>query len=273
MVERPDAARPPQRRDNGLIADRYVALADVDPRLGEHLLDLLRLVDIPAYLEPPADPRVAARYRISGPIERLYVQSALRTEARAVVVAAAAEAGPAPTPAPEPPGGSGLLDGLDTDAEFARIVADFSTPKPEHSAEAADVGVEVFELEPGADFDADDGSAASEINEAMLDAAAEQRAALDRARQARAEDPTLLEEHFEPPPPPPFPVPSPGTAGAVLLFLLGLFIIARGDLLGLSGDLTFPLGVITVLTGLGLLVARLRPSRGTDEDDDDGAVI
>ncbi|MCW2530381.1 MAG: uncharacterized protein JWM76_5241, partial [Pseudonocardiales bacterium] len=122
MTDPRDLGQPPQRRDNGLVADRYVALADVDPRLGEHLLDLLRLADIPAYLEPPADPRVGDRYKVAGPIERLYVQSALRAEAREVVVAAAAEAGP-PMIAdnssellPSPITGDGLLDGVDTDA-------------------------------------------------------------------------------------------------------------------------------------------------------------
>ncbi|MCW2525835.1 MAG: hypothetical protein JWM76_695, partial [Pseudonocardiales bacterium] len=114
--------------------------------------------------------------------------------------------------------------------------------------------------------------ARSEVTASMLDAAAEQRASLDRERAELDEDPSLLEEHFEPPPPPPFPWPSPGTLGALLIFLLGLFIIARGDLLGLGGDVAFPLGVISVLTGLGLLVSRLRP-RANESDDDDGAIV
>jgi hypothetical protein len=261
MTDPRDIGQPPQRRDNGLVADRYVALADVDPRLGEHLLDLLRLADIPAYLEPPADPRVAARYRVAGPIERLYVQSALRAEAREVVVAAAAEAGPpmvaddSPELLGSPDTGKGLLDGVDTDAEFARIVAGFNSTADEPR------------LSGPVDWDA-----RSEVTASMLDAAAEQRAALDRERADLDDDPALLEEHFEPPPPPPFPWPSPGTLGALLIFLLGLFIIARGDLIGLGGDVAFPLGVISVLTGLGLLVSRLRP-RADESDDDDGAIV
>ena len=43
------------RRHNGLDAQRYVPLMDVEPQLGEHLLDVLRLAGVPAYLEPAMD--------------------------------------------------------------------------------------------------------------------------------------------------------------------------------------------------------------------------
>ena len=137
-------SEPPQRRDNGLRADQFIALADVDPRLGEHLLDLLRLAEIAAYLEPTTDPGVATRYPVSGPVERLYVESDQRQEARAVVVAAAHEAGESAAPVSEPlipevraseprvPGvpnpREDVLAGIDMDAEFARIVSGFAGP-------------------------------------------------------------------------------------------------------------------------------------------------
>ena len=72
----PDVAEPPppQRRGNGLLASYFVALADVDPRLGAHLLDLLRLADVPAYLEPAAPNRARGR----SPRDRLYVAGSLR---------------------------------------------------------------------------------------------------------------------------------------------------------------------------------------------------
>ena len=43
------------RRDNGLVAAEYAAAGDVDPRVGEHLLDVLALDGIAAYLRPSSD--------------------------------------------------------------------------------------------------------------------------------------------------------------------------------------------------------------------------
>ena len=43
------------RRDNGLDAPLWSPLRDVDPRVGEHLLDVLQVAEIAAYLEPSAD--------------------------------------------------------------------------------------------------------------------------------------------------------------------------------------------------------------------------
>ncbi|HZN76317.1 MAG TPA: DUF308 domain-containing protein, partial [Micromonosporaceae bacterium] len=43
------------RRDNGLIAAEYAVVGDVDPRIGEHLLDVLEVEGIAAYLAPSAD--------------------------------------------------------------------------------------------------------------------------------------------------------------------------------------------------------------------------
>lgn len=115
----PDLAEPPQprRRGNGLLASYFVALADVDPRLGAHLLDLLRLADVPAYLEPAAPDRARGR----SPRDRLYVAGTLREQALAVVAAAADEAGGRVVPATS----EDLLAGIDTEAEFAALVADW----------------------------------------------------------------------------------------------------------------------------------------------------
>ncbi|MEP6852047.1 MAG: hypothetical protein ABJA87_05245 [bacterium] len=245
--------RPPQRRDNGLPGDRFVALADVDPRLGDHLLDLLRLAEIPAYLEPPADLR-AGRQRDTGPLERLWVHERRRQDARAVVVAAAHEAGASPAAAPPSATGGAsrgpdLLAGIDADAEFARLTAAFD----------ADTAVEP--TVPGA---------AAAPSGPALDAAADARVR-DLATNADTEG--EVEEHFEPPPPPPFPVPTAATVGAFAVFFLGLLVLARGDWLGLTPDITFPLGIITVLVGAGLLIARLHDRHPVEEDGDDGAVL
>jgi hypothetical protein len=110
------------RRDNGLDSDKFSPVADVDPRLADHLLDVLGLRDVPAYVEPtPASEPVTA--------DRLYVAADLTSEARQVLTEIASELGIEVAqhrhwdrPREEQP--VDPLAGIDTDAEFARIVAD-----------------------------------------------------------------------------------------------------------------------------------------------------
>jgi hypothetical protein len=108
------------RRDNGLDAALWSPVSDVDPRVGEHLLDLLEAVGIAAYLEPATDVDAYTRTVSlpSPPADRLFVDRARRSEAGALVERHSephtAPAGPTPR---EEPG--------DLDAEFARIVAAF----------------------------------------------------------------------------------------------------------------------------------------------------
>ena len=220
----PDLAEPPppRRRDNGLLASNFVALADVDPRLGAHLLDLLRLAEVPAYLEPAAPDRARGRSLR----DRLYVAGSLREQALAVVAAAADEAGGRVVPA----AADDLLAGIDTEAEFAALVADWDG-KP-----AGEPGPAPAEVIP----DLPDGA----------------------------------EEHYAPPPPPPLPRLSTATIGGVLLVALGILVIARAEALGLDAGLGFPLGVVLILGGFGILVSRMRDGTADPrDDDDDGAVI
>ncbi len=75
------------RRDNGLEAVEYAAAADVDPRVGEHLLDVLALAGIAAYLQPTADLHPVTRTTTlpSRPTDRLYVDRRQLGEARGYV--------------------------------------------------------------------------------------------------------------------------------------------------------------------------------------------
>src|SRR4051812_50057303 len=75
------------RRDNGLDASLWSPLRDVDPRIGEPLLDLLEAVGIAAYLEPSADvePYTRSVSLPSPPSDRLFVDRSRRAEARTVV--------------------------------------------------------------------------------------------------------------------------------------------------------------------------------------------
>jgi len=117
------------RRDNGLDAASYVPLVDVDPRVGEHLLDLLGSAGVPAYLEPSADvePYTRALSLPSPPTDRLWVDRDQRGEARRIVDAETPDG-----PRPRPPGGDdqpshGLAD-LDEERAWREIVTAWSGP-------------------------------------------------------------------------------------------------------------------------------------------------
>jgi hypothetical protein len=232
------------RRDNGLDAALWSPLSDVDPRIGEHLLDLLHAVGIAAYLEPSADvePYTRSVTLPSPPSDRLFVDRSRRAEARLVVdehAPSAAEAGDATrAAAPDRPPvrretRAGLGADVDEDAEWARIVAG-------------------FEAEHGRSAVADEPSTAPPP-------APHELPVLDRP-----------DEHYEPPVPPPLPAPSPNSLYAVLLVIGGVLLVGAPGLLRLSADLGLVLGVAAIAGGAALLVSRMRDR---SDDGDDGAVV
>jgi hypothetical protein len=233
------------RRDNGLDASLWSPLGDVDPRIGEHLLDLLEAVGIAAYLEPSSDvgPYTRTVFLPSPPSDRLFVDRARRAEARTLVD----EHAPAGVEAPEsgdgqrpaqPAHGPGaeratVRRDLDEDAEWAGIVAAFEA---EHGPNVVD--------------DPPSPAPPPELHEAPI---------LDRP-----------DEHYEPPPPPPLPVPAPASLYAVLLVAFGVLLVGAPGVLRLSTDVGLILGVAAIAGGVAMLVSRMRDR---SDDGDDGAVV
>jgi hypothetical protein len=228
------------RRDNGLDATLWSPLRDVDPRVGEHLLDLLQAAGIAAYLEPSADvgPYTRTVFLPSPPLDRLFVDRSRRVEARGVVdehvppgsdrdQVGDRRRGPASEPAAVRPD-------LDEDAEWARIVA-------------------AFEAENGRPAEPEQPSDAPPPPP-------HEPAVLDRP-----------DEHFEPPVPPPIPAPAPASLYAVLIVAAGLLLLAAPGVLGLSSDVGLVLGVAAIAGGAALLVSRMRDR--SPDDGDDGAVV
>jgi hypothetical protein len=143
------------RRDNGLPATSWSPLRDVDPRVGEHLLDLLEAAGIAAYLDPAADvgPYTREVSLPSPPSDRLFVDRTRQSDAR-VLVDEHADEHPRPVePAP-------VRADLDEDAEWARIVAAFEAehgtarvdeqpsdapPPPPHEVPVLDLPEEHYE--------------------------------------------------------------------------------------------------------------------------------
>ena len=254
------------RRDNGLEATLWSPLRDVDPRVGEHLLDVLSAAGIAAYLEPSADvaPYTRTVFLPSPPSDRLFVDRARRGEARNLIEQQVgqdadprghrpeSDAGGTQHPpaleggsAPAPERGR-LRPDLDEDAEWARIVAAFEAEHGPTATEPVDAGeAAVPDSRPTAPL--------------PLPPAPHEPAILDRP-----------DEHYEPPPPPPVPAPTPASLYAALLVAGGLLLIGAPGLLRLSTDLGLFLGVAAITAGVAMLVARLRDR--SDEDGDDGAV-
>jgi hypothetical protein len=223
------------RRDNGLDASLWSPLTDVDPRVGEHLLDLLATAGIPAYLEPATDvaPYTRTVFLPSPPSDRLFVDRSRRAEARDLLAEqGVARPEPVPDPTPAPP----LTD---DDLEFARIVA-------------------ALEAEHGP-FPVPDGAREPRNDPPPPPAELPVLDALD------------AQEHYAPPPPPPLPVLSPATACSVLLIAGGLLLVFRPGTIGLSADVGLVLGVAAVISGVAVLVSRMRER--SVEDGDDGAVV
>lgn len=119
------AARRAGRRDNGLAASVYVPLAELDPRLAEAMLEALRAAGVAAYLTPSTG--VTGGYlNISlpdRPTDRLWVDSAARPRAAAVLAELSAAPAPASEREDEPRGGV-----RDEEESWAAIVATFRTP-------------------------------------------------------------------------------------------------------------------------------------------------
>jgi hypothetical protein len=220
-------ARGRGRRDNGLDAALWTPLRDVDPRVGEHLLDVLRDAGVAAYLEPSADvePYTRTVSLPSPPSDRLFVDRARSSEARALVDEHADDHVQERRRARQP-----ARRDVDEDAEWARIVAAFEA---EHGRTVVD--------EDPAD---------------PLPPTPAEPSVLDRP-----------EEHYEPPPPPPVPAPAPASLYAVLLIAAGAVLVAAPRVIGLSADLGLVIGVTAVASGVGVLLSRMRERTTDDGDD------
>ena len=220
-------ARGRGRRDNGLDAALWTPLRDVDQRVGEHLLDVLREAGVAAYLEPSADvePYTRTVSLPSQPSDRLFVDRARTAEARALVDEHADDHAQERARARQP-----ARRDVDEDAEWARIVAAFEA---EHGHTAVDEGP--ADVPPPAPAEP---------------------SVLDRP-----------EEHYEPPPAPPVPAPAPASLYAVLLIAAGAVLVVAPRVLGLSADLGLVLGVAAVAGGVGVLLSRMRERSTDDGDD------
>ncbi|MEH0821078.1 MULTISPECIES: DUF308 domain-containing protein [unclassified Micromonospora] len=267
------------RRDNGLDASEYAVAGDVDPRVGEHLLDVLAAGGIAAYLQPSADLNPVTRTTTvpARPVDRLYVDRSHLTTARDYLTQLAEESTPEP-PRAEP----------DVDAEWDRIVAGFHTAPvagshPWPAAEDVDDDPAGRTGAPATRTDEATGPTATDVR--RLPYAADISGV--SVERARPEEPSLLdgldtfgadlpddpEEGYVPPPPPPLPRVSKYAVVGVLAIVLGFLLFLNPALLPADASVVTLLGFTGILAGFVTLIWRLRPGDEDDQDPDDGAVV
>ncbi|SDJ13759.1 hypothetical protein SAMN05444157_1928 [Frankineae bacterium MT45] len=235
------AAQPGRSRDaemaNGLVATAYVPLGDVVAEDGELVLSALTRARIAAYLLSPHDGVI-----------RVYVDAQERADARSIMHATGARsADPSedePLADPTAPARPSTIEpDTDTDARFAELTSDWH------------------------------------VDTVAAIRAAEQQLAQDEEERREQLPPPIDSEpdpedieHYVAPPPPPLPRLSAATVRGLIVIMLGIAVLAFGDLLQFDPNFTLLLGVAGILVGAGMLVMRLRP-HPNDDDTDDGAVL
>ncbi len=265
------------RRDNGLHAAAYVAAGDVDPRVGEHLLDVLAHDGIAAYLRPSSDlhPVTRASTLPKRPTDRLYVDRdhlstardhlarLAREEHEAETEGTAGAAASTATSGEAGPGAGGTARGFaeptsdEVDKAFAAIVAGFGEPPRAPVATPDEVTPPRSERRPAV-------REPEETDEPSL---------LDGLDTFGADLPDDEAERFVPPEPPPIPRPSLATALAVLGVVGGLVVFLKPTLVPfVSESLAMFVGFTAVVAGFGALVWRMRPG-DDDAGPDDGARV
>jgi hypothetical protein len=255
----------------------------VDPRVGEHLLDVLAAGGIAAYLQPSADlnPILRATTFPARPTDRLYVDRTHLDTAREHLDKLTGGLGPTPAAAkPEP-----RTDQSSVDAEWAKIVAGFHTPiDPTAPPWPVSEGVDPTrapELPPN-----DPPEQPRQPGGKLPSAADFSGVSLNRRR---TDEPSLLDgldtfgtgiddesgeddERYTPPPPPPLPHISKYAVAGVLGVVLGFVLFLFPWLLPIERNFVTLIGFTAIVGGAVTLVWRLRS--GDDDDDfDDGAVV
>jgi len=275
---------PPRRgrRDNGLGADRYVPLLDVDPRIGEHLLDVLRLAGVPAYLEPSMDvePYTRATSIPSPPTDRLWVDRERRETARDIITAETANPPGSVPPDAEDSPSHGLAD-PDEELAWREIISRYDR---DYSARGGvppwPVVEDLDRPAAGADRARQDrpGPRSERTVRPAADSAADKADRADGASGGAPDDEVAAgrrqpdpEEHYVPPAPPPVPRLSKQAVLALFLIAAGTLLLLWPQVIGLSDQSALALGVVFLISAGTLLVLRLREDR--PDDPDDGAVL
>jgi len=265
-------------RDNGFVARHYLPLADLDPRLAEAMLGVLRAEGIAAYVEPSTG-LLGGYLEVhlpDRPHDRLWVDREHRDRA-AALLSQHTETAPLPVEA-----ASGDDRRPSFEDAWAELVANYDSPAQASVPPWPDVE---DVLDAPADFVdgqqalpldlPDDNPVVPRRIVRPAEPAANGSGADDvsAARDHGGEyDPlSMLNEHFVPPTPPKPPKMRPATRWAILAIVFGFALIIFKEFSeAVPGGIA--LGVLAIVGGFAALVAGMRSEREPD-DSDDGAVV
>lgn len=254
-------------RDNGIPAQSWAHLADVDPWVAQAALDALRDAGVAAYSVPHpgrAGPYLDVQLP-DRPTDRLFVEVGARQRAVEVLSRlkhAAPDEG-AQRPAADP----------DVDAAFADIVSrlDLTTPS-ERPAQSRSLGDDAADTEERGDRDPNSGDVLDPRRSAHI--GWDDLLAGEPAVPAEAEGLEDPDDRFVPPAPPPVPRGTPLRRFAWAAVLGAPVVVALCTLFdyrleGWTGLLV----VVAFLAGLGTLFATLGERPDDEDDPDHGAVV
>ncbi|GAA1856135.1 DUF308 domain-containing protein [Asanoa iriomotensis] len=268
------------RRDNGLDAADFAVAGDVDPRVGEHLLEVLGAGGIAAYLQPSSDLNPVTRTTTmpARPVDRLYVDSTHLETARGYLAKLASEEEPAPRTNGHDP---------DVEAAWAKIVAGYdkepdTTPwpaaenLPDATADTLTAPADpTRHVEPPAPSPARRPSA-TDISGVTLGPRTDDGPSLLEGLDTFGNDlpgePTD-DEGYTPPPPPPLPRISKYAVAGLLGIVLGFVLFLFPDMIPIDRTIVTVAGFLAILAGFVTLISRLRHGNDDDYDPDDGAKV
>lgn len=271
-------------RDNGFVARHYLPLADLDPRLAEAMLEVLRAESIAAYVVPSTG-RLGGYLEVhlpDRPHDRLWVDREQRDRA-AALLSEHTEAAPLPIQPADDDATSSFEDA------WAELVANYdaadtvAAPPWPAAEDVLDAPADVIDGQQSLPLDLPHGSPADVAADSpavprRIVRPAEPGAGDPSSDDARGDgyggeyDPlSVLDEHFVPPTPPKPPKMRPMTRWAILAIVVGFaLILSREFSDAVPGGIA--LGLLAIVGGFATLVAGMRPDREPD-DSDDGAVV
>lgn len=241
-------------RGNGLRAENYVAVADLDPSTADFLLAELRDRGVAAYASDSPDPGPG------GPVDRLYVDADAEEVVRGMIDDRLTG------PGGSADAGSAIFDPDSDffDSAFADIVAGFhQNPGREAGTWSAIEDVDGRSTDQAEPSNPDPAPTQSYIGwEDLL-----------RPEPGVPDPPPDPEERYVPPPPPPVPRGTARTRAAWAAVLGGPAVLFVAAIVGWHlEDWVLLVCAVAFLGGFVGLVAGLRTG-DEDDDGDDGAVV
>jgi hypothetical protein len=250
-----------------LYATSYTAVADVDPRVGEHLLDVLAARGIAAYLQPTSDQHPVTRLTTlpARPTDRLYVDRSEVDTAREFLeilakdgdIAAPQTAGPAAAPA--------TRTSADFEDAWASIVAGYDeTAESDNGGTPWPAIEDITPSAPPREYPRWRAAGTGYTDDSLL-------SGFDNFG---ADLPDEDDDTYHPPPPPPFPRFKLITILSTIGVLGGVTLVADPGLLPVDPTEAVMMGCAALLAGAVGLIGRLRAGGPDDDDDwDNGAVV